>query len=1598
MRIECEVKTIPLSATDVSAEAMPHPNSVGSLKPSRVLGAEPKRDLLVSARRAYHNVLSTHGTVGKNNPVVIKVREIAERLRKASGNDIPFQVDILKYGDSQNAFVFPTGQACVFPAVLGNIRTEDEIAALLAHEFEHVARKHGQKRFERADRIDDPMVKLTQAVGVGRVSETEADIVAFTELLSKAGFNPLGMIRLFEGLGEDEAQTWGPQHGSLLDRRLNIGELIPNLHLHGSDQPYTQLSRELRQEIDSLILAARNDERQVKDRQQLATMHGRKIANEIELFAKTEAPIHLESALYNVENVFKGIIGLIKETAESKTLKRNEISELFASKVGSAYKVGVQAIFTALSKQIDRNATAAGVILSPIERNFLATSWLSAECGKNLFTPLASCGDRALIDILSLKSIENVDLAQSLCDSAQQDLETTGCAVTSVLTVYEPQKLQCAAPMSFCAEVEEPSAIIEWLARSTTVYIKDDGDSELDCALDCAKIVHDLEKLHSYLSRDRAEAISGQSQFLVVLECAKVLKSIMLSEDVDFRATLEEVGSQENKFALELALATAILGDGEYNGDSQATESDSQFADQLVEDYKRKFGTVPAEFRLLQAMNRYSEQLLYELVQELGTGLTGAIEKLYHFMDQDEIQGFADWLEAALGGLAETHADEDHFKNTVRANTEFQAGIRRLSDAALDNLFAIECQLIDRKSSAEYRNAMTFLWRVREGRFGGSNQLLFECGGGVSGEPSDCFNFIRAHTEVELDRLLAISDIQELQRAAIQFWQDSVLGSPVEIFYFLRTFLDSLEDIEKFQNCLSQIAARLAPEARTAEDYLALSYFVTHPELSAQVAQYGTELLTQAADYSELKERLLDDPFNRISVLSPAGFHLSEESAITGEQLADVSEGVLARIVGESRRWGEASVMDGAFHYLLDDPQGLILAGLESRADESRLVSHLQIRFWEWCSNHVLGTITQLGYYENVADVRYWTTRPYSEEALGEDQGRSMTKERQDQSRRLRLERLELLREVDTRNPGMLLEWLYRTTPLTRKLIVRKALTGPNGILHDRDKTEELILRFVKRYIDVSKTARAQVEMICRSVAREATIEQLYFRIAPFIEQSVFQRPETPIDLRAAVENSRCFQEALEALPENSSAREKLFRQAVLDRLCFLFYGSIHPQRQSTVYTEDWAHDLYTRLPDSIKHGARLSGLSGSDGLRQFLGLEGQLGARIAQCVKFYLPLSPEIEAAFAGVYDLLRGQSKLSSYRTSCAVAPGLIRPSDKLGVTVGGGSMATVYPLERAGEPKRALKAQNPNALVRLDGTIELWRAVLTDLEGRQSSEKGREVVSFIRTRLLPDVAEWIVKDSKNENFFELDGGFRKRWNGTKIGAVTILVPLAEPVEKVSDNVADPVKANQLVRLDEYVEGKNLSELVVGEATNIAQGQISRADYIAVMRAICTNYVQQILTGIVHSNPTEGNFRVPFERDRSGNLQVAILDRSYPLVFVDNERKALKDALLALAANNNRIFLDKLGEAILNAEENQDLRNASKQKAQETIKSTDSTGLDSASDLVRNLHAVATVPLGYPLLLIGFRALSELCGRAEGLEMSAVIDRGALIRFLAM
>lgn len=173
------------------------------------------------------DILKKEKALPSSDPRVVEVRRIGRRIVEmiptADRKKRPFQYsfDVIDSKDV-NAFALPGGPVFMYTGLLDKLKTEDELAGILAHEVTHVQNQHWASAYADNQKRQLGIGLLLGVFGIGRTGtqiaglvdtlafslpysrkhEIEADDKGF-DYMVKAGYNPNGMADVFELLAKE---------------------------------------------------------------------------------------------------------------------------------------------------------------------------------------------------------------------------------------------------------------------------------------------------------------------------------------------------------------------------------------------------------------------------------------------------------------------------------------------------------------------------------------------------------------------------------------------------------------------------------------------------------------------------------------------------------------------------------------------------------------------------------------------------------------------------------------------------------------------------------------------------------------------------------------------------------------------------------------------------------------------------------------------------------------------------------------------------------------------------------------------------------------------------------------------------------------------------------------------------------------------------------------------------------------------------------------------------------------------------------------------------------------------------------------------------
>ena len=170
-----------------------------------------------------------------SHPAREKVKEVGARLvARSSAARTPYQYQFHLLADRRtvNAFALPGGQIFITEALMGLLKTEDELAGVLGHEIGHVLGRHSAERLAKQQLTQHLIgavvvgsgggydtAQIAQMVGslinmkYGREDELESDALGL-RIMREAGYDPRAMIGVMQALEKASGGSHQPEFAS----------------------------------------------------------------------------------------------------------------------------------------------------------------------------------------------------------------------------------------------------------------------------------------------------------------------------------------------------------------------------------------------------------------------------------------------------------------------------------------------------------------------------------------------------------------------------------------------------------------------------------------------------------------------------------------------------------------------------------------------------------------------------------------------------------------------------------------------------------------------------------------------------------------------------------------------------------------------------------------------------------------------------------------------------------------------------------------------------------------------------------------------------------------------------------------------------------------------------------------------------------------------------------------------------------------------------------------------------------------------------------------------------------------------------------------
>ena len=186
--------------------------------------------------------LENHYDILWDDALQSRLKKILERIEKVCDRkELVYTIKVIDEEDEINAVSLPGGHVYMFKGLTDKLKTDDELAAVIAHEVGHITARHSMKRLQASHgmlllqlgAIAADEGSLAQGVGAAyqtaflaysRQDEFQADKLS-VKYLQRAGYDVTAIIRVLKMLQEEQRKR-APSHVSYFRTHPYVEERI----------------------------------------------------------------------------------------------------------------------------------------------------------------------------------------------------------------------------------------------------------------------------------------------------------------------------------------------------------------------------------------------------------------------------------------------------------------------------------------------------------------------------------------------------------------------------------------------------------------------------------------------------------------------------------------------------------------------------------------------------------------------------------------------------------------------------------------------------------------------------------------------------------------------------------------------------------------------------------------------------------------------------------------------------------------------------------------------------------------------------------------------------------------------------------------------------------------------------------------------------------------------------------------------------------------------------------------------------------------------------------------------------------------------------
>jgi hypothetical protein len=1577
-----------------------------------------------------------YGLLPSSHPVVQFVRKRLKQLApEVPEQELPAVQVLASKGEGVNAAAFANNTILITPELLAFIETTEELDGVLLHEAEHLWQKHLKMRKKKEN------FSVTRAIGVARHQEYDADMRAFYDAAdARRKTSPLGIIRFLERLREQERKaekktgtmSWGIVHGETTDRILNLKSalrLLDLLDVGQNEHSLTPLDSTIANSLHG-IPAGGNTMRLLQApptevrywsswldemRRILSNADWKLLQVVMSDMAKKIEQLEVETKQAE-EQQLRGTAQKKADHMQSYTMllqsalqRWNELFEKRYSHLEEEQKEKMRAFLLETAAELPVASESDKPLWKKLRLGKVtatAKAWKDEEgylteiqaCLENVASPIrrgqtfgfiAKAAAHSIGPAAAFDDDEGVRAADFL--SRVAELIKIGRQVDQYKGVGAPRNTAMTADSAWHESI-----------ASTLVTLADQNTLNSDFA----EVIRDIASRYSlpknFPMKRSMELVAAWKE--TGEQVAQALQSffdentsLITDTHIDLREGIGrlcqiyvdiQTPRESNIDVTEIfekARKAVESGDPKHvtSADSKMTEEGKVLKEfqgylqrqRLRLDYTQE-PVRSAMVELCQILRNLPQHIPGDLVAdqwpyivpEGSPALRGSIQ-------EEMIRQFFSLQEPDRTAPKPTGGEDEEVEYEYRKKQYIFYGNWR---DAIPWAYASACE------PTEYERLVT---EFADPRSFGSYEELMECLE-LANRPNS--NFLQRESPINFTPDFLAND-GEWQALALILFSKHIqsIENEAEFFDTLGKFIAKWPVSQALTLSTSRsriIEAGLkfvdlkqaATNPLLRERLLQLSFFVTDTTIRKPLQDYLTQEDVSASDFQEAMTAIFDRHQRQSSIESATSLdYLIEEKARKPEEIEKLRDRCLNVVSAQmsANRLGKSVIFDTLMQTIFrrSDRGEIFRALLSSNSDETLLRERLESGWYLRYNETIDSVPDNAAHCESPSSlVEFVGNKPDANaEGIIDAEGIVGREE---------MVSLETIRRS-----------LYRLGSPERHVLLRKLMSGQQGVLATEGRREEMLDDFFRVYVHTEgdETLTRVLKQVFGSFVQAAPSDELFIMLEPLLRPRIAIPPSNPTNwhphaTKRALDGVTGYsphgfvdavskdREGFDALKlqepfsweyegeeyEQLSQSQQLLLPAVDDHIRFLMDPS---DGNGTTRAAASIEAISSVIPSRFFYQEAKA----LEPIELVLDVARQLGApgvRFLQLLGQTVDIPEQYRSKFLEVYDSLRGQSKLAAWETVRRDAPSFAPHVHEFKRRIGGGSLYTVYDTETddSDSPREVTKVMNPNALYHAQFSLKVMRDALAKLAEEHDGHYQQAVP------LLDVIEEWIVSELNDVNFEENDIAFRKKWQGWKPNRsfqTRIQIPTSKPTGTVK------------VRRDEYAEGKNftlMNEFDPREKKEVVALAVQH--YIGQLGGTMDYLLKEKV--LVHSDISVGNLRYNPEKK-----QLSILDRAMYLEFSREDRSFLKE--LADVGDVSGIA-HKIVDWLWVSPENQEVVSSLRKEdvVRAILERVQARGSDQETAAIDAMVAVhengLRVPLRFMLLFKNFNALRQMALQA--------------------